>query len=389
MAVFLLTEKEWESDDMLVGLHGIFHTYPESRQNTELNALYIGSDYTDYFQVDLSDGEYLKKEDFLYKGDYIPVLMGSKYKKYFELGEEFNGFLDIMGKFKNEERIFKVVGFIAENQYYTTVNAGDVLSYDNIILIPYPEMDLETYKNEFSEFKFLYTSKFCYAYYIIDPDKYAQVREKLDDLLEETGLSENFCTYKKRIEKELASNYADQLSISIFACALTLVFSLFSIVFTMLYKIDGNIKNYAIRMVVGETAGGITVRFLFEAFVLFIFGLPTSYCLFSVYYINYLCKHQLSNISMQSFPIILYLKGHITMIDMIYNLRVGDIHSAEFSDKFNTLCIPFENSLNEEQIDAFHKILDCVSDTAAAEMRAAYKVGFKDGIALLTEVQDR
>ena len=27
----------------------------------------------------------------------------------------------------------------------------------------------------------------------------------------------------------------------------------------------------------------------------------------------------------------------------------------------------------------FHKILDCVSDTAAAEMRTAYKVGFKDG----------
>ncbi len=40
----------------------------------------------------------------------------------------------------------------------------------------------------------------------------------------------------------------------------------------------------------------------------------------------------------------------ITMIDMIYNLRVGDIHAAEFSDEFNKLCIPFENSLSEEQI---------------------------------------
>ena len=74
------------------------------------------------------------------------------------------------------------------------------------------------------------------------------------------------------------------------------------------------------------------------------------------------------------------------MIDMIYNLRVGDIHSTEFSDEFNKLCIPFEDSLREEQIDVFHKILDCVSDTAAAEMRAAYKVGFKDGITLIKEV---
>lgn len=38
------------------------------------------------------------------------------------------------------------------------------------------------------------------------------------------------------------------------------------------------------------------------------------------------------------------------MIDMIYNLRVGDIH--------------------------------------AAEMRTTYKVGFKDGVALMNELQD-
>lgn len=76
------------------------------------------------------------------------------------------------------------------------------------------------------------------------------------------------------------------------------------------------------------------------------------------------------------------------MIDMLYNCRQGDIHAAEFSDEFNKLCIPFEDSLSEEQIDVFHKILDCVSDTAAAEMRDAYKVGFKDGFALMREVQD-
>ncbi|MGN0632134.1 MAG: hypothetical protein ACI4JN_12490 [Ruminococcus sp.] len=75
------------------------------------------------------------------------------------------------------------------------------------------------------------------------------------------------------------------------------------------------------------------------------------------------------------------------MIDALYNYRQGDIHSAEFSDEFNKLCIPFEHSLNEEQFDIFHKILDCVSDTAA-EIRVAYKVGFKDGMALMTELQD-
>ena len=76
------------------------------------------------------------------------------------------------------------------------------------------------------------------------------------------------------------------------------------------------------------------------------------------------------------------------MVDALYNYRQGDIHSAEFSDEFNKLCILFEYSLSEEQIDIFHKILDCVSDTAAAEMRVAYKVGFKDGVALMKEIQE-
>ncbi|MBQ8959850.1 MAG: hypothetical protein IJ071_01345 [Ruminococcus sp.] len=76
------------------------------------------------------------------------------------------------------------------------------------------------------------------------------------------------------------------------------------------------------------------------------------------------------------------------MIDAMYDYRQGNIHSAEFSDEFNKLCIPFENSLSEEQIDVFHKILDCVSDTAAAELRAAYKVGFKGGATMMQKIQD-
>ena len=62
--------------------------------------------------------------------------------------------------------------------------------------------------------------------------------------------------------------------------------------------------------------------------------------------------------------------------------------SAAFSDDFNKLCIPFEDSLSEEQIDVFHMILDCVSETAADEMRAAYKAGFKDGASLMREIQE-
>ena len=76
------------------------------------------------------------------------------------------------------------------------------------------------------------------------------------------------------------------------------------------------------------------------------------------------------------------------MIDAMLGYRQGDIHSAEFSDEWGKLCIPFEDSLSEEQIDVFHQILDCVSETATDEMRSAYKVSFKDGATMMQKIQD-
>ena len=32
--------------------------------------------------------------------------------------------------------------------------------------------------------------------------------------------------------------------------------------------------------------------------------------------------------------------------------------------------------------------VDCVSETAASDMRAAYKVGFKDGATMIQEIQN-
>jgi hypothetical protein len=76
------------------------------------------------------------------------------------------------------------------------------------------------------------------------------------------------------------------------------------------------------------------------------------------------------------------------MIDEIYNSRIGTIKTYHFSDEWEQTAILFEESLTEEQIIMFHKLCDLQSETVAAEMRAAYKVGFKDGVALMREVQE-
>lgn len=60
----------------------------------------------------------------------------------------------------------------------------------------------------------------------------------------------------------------------------------YSFIFTMLYKIDGNMRNYAIRMVVGETYGGIAFRYIFESFAVFLLGQITGFFAFKIYAVN-------------------------------------------------------------------------------------------------------
>ena len=76
------------------------------------------------------------------------------------------------------------------------------------------------------------------------------------------------------------------------------------------------------------------------------------------------------------------------MIDEIYNSRIGAIKTYHFSDEWEQTAIPFEESLTEEQTILYHKLCDVQSETAAAEMRAAYKAGFKDGVTLMREIQE-
>ncbi|MDE5556130.1 MAG: hypothetical protein K2J32_00345 [Ruminococcus sp.] len=76
------------------------------------------------------------------------------------------------------------------------------------------------------------------------------------------------------------------------------------------------------------------------------------------------------------------------MIDEIYNYRQSNMPAVEFSDEWSKLCIPFEESLTEEQLITFHKLLEIQIATSADEIKAVYKAGFKDGVTLMSEIQE-
>ncbi len=75
------------------------------------------------------------------------------------------------------------------------------------------------------------------------------------------------------------------------------------------------------------------------------------------------------------------------MIDEIYNSRQSSLPTASVSEEWKTLCIKFEETLTDKQLSIFHKLCDLQGATIADEARTAYKTGFKDSIALMTEIQ--
>ena len=64
------------------------------------------------------------------------------------------------------------------------------------------------------------------------------------------------------------------------------------------------------------------------------------------------------------------------MIDEIIHCRLEAVNTYHFSDEWEQAAI------------LFHKLCDLHSENAIAEMRAAYKVGFKDGATMMQEIQD-
>ena len=74
------------------------------------------------------------------------------------------------------------------------------------------------------------------------------------------------------------------------------------------------------------------------------------------------------------------------MIDLIYNARQEVLPVVERSKEWENLRIQLENTLTDKQIELLHAMLDIQSDTAADEMRAAYKAGFMDSMNLIKEI---
>lgn len=75
------------------------------------------------------------------------------------------------------------------------------------------------------------------------------------------------------------------------------------------------------------------------------------------------------------------------MIDEMYDYREGSLPAVTLPEEWDKLSAEFEATLNEEQRDMFRRLSDLQCTATADELRIVYKVGFKDGAKMMTEIQ--
>ena len=95
----------------------------------------------------------------------VPVILGYSYKKFFSLGDTFEGnYLDLPIQTPNGKKVenmtFKVIGFIAEGQTFFSVGGSGPYTYDTYAVIPYIYKLLDYWFDIYEEYpEYFYNEK--------------------------------------------------------------------------------------------------------------------------------------------------------------------------------------------------------------------------------------
>lgn len=104
----------------------------ENEEFITIKSFQLNKQVIDFFDLNVTEGILLDEEHFKYSSEVMPVLLGSSYREFYEVGDEIN----IIYYFKSIP--VKVIGFLEENSKVYFANQPEFY-LDNYILLPYIE----------------------------------------------------------------------------------------------------------------------------------------------------------------------------------------------------------------------------------------------------------
>ncbi|PFZ59179.1 ABC transporter permease [Bacillus wiedmannii] len=236
--------------------HKTFHD-----ERPTVQTIVVDENYYKLLHLPLKPEEVFLHEDFQKNSeDKTKVLMGSYFKKYFQVGDTIN----------NQ---YTIIGFLPENKFIVDNNSTNVyLKLDYAMIMP---MSFDRYENYEGMFLRLHQST------VLHLQKDADIK-KLEESIQLKGNGGTF--YLKNLGDEInidftLNSYSEipQLIIGI----LFILFSIVGIVVTTIVSILMRKREFGIKIVFGESKFGMFIQIVLENIIVAIVGLGMSLVYFS------------------------------------------------------------------------------------------------------------
>ncbi|WP_179864962.1 ABC transporter permease [Bacillus wiedmannii] len=236
--------------------HKTFHD-----ERPTVQTIVVDENYYKLLHLPLKPEEVFLHEDFQKNSeDKTKVLMGSYFKKYFQVGDTIN----------NQ---YTIIGFLPENKFIVDNNSTNVyLKLDYAMIMP---MSFDRYENYEGMFLRLHQST------VLHLQKDADIK-KLEESIQLKGNGGTFPL--KNLGDEInidftLNSYSEipQLIIGI----LFILFSIVGIVVTTIVSILMRKREFGIKIVFGESKFGMFIQIVLENIIVAIVGLGMSLVYFS------------------------------------------------------------------------------------------------------------
>ncbi len=93
-------------------------------------AYYISQNIIGKLGLNVSFGRPLQNDDFIYRNDYVPVMVGRNYADNFSVGDMLQGF------YWNKSVDFKIIGILEESESMLSFSQDNIEVLDDYILVP-------------------------------------------------------------------------------------------------------------------------------------------------------------------------------------------------------------------------------------------------------------
>lgn len=149
-----------------------------------IKSLQMNEKVFDFNKLQISLGKGINWKEIKVLDKNIPVILGSDYKEFYKVGDQFNG------KYYNRDVTFDVVGFLKDNQsIYYRKNLEFYL--DEYILVPYPyKCEKITYKDNSDNYLFKSTLYFAMINSDVSPiESDIDISKTLNNIASQSGFS--------------------------------------------------------------------------------------------------------------------------------------------------------------------------------------------------------